>query len=591
MIGRCGPSRFENRRGATTVKRMAVFTRHVRSGERPGYEHRVFTQGLIWDIDSFEPWGVELGKLFKTARSFQPVRRHSSLQVRNERGQGCGREDKPFGGAPSHSRGAGRRAEARHGLLHRGPDPRCPAQRVAFGTSGHRGSSFAEYLQRSAHPRDQPGDLRLYRRQQGIDGPLFLGIDTHALSVPALASALEVLAANGVDVMIADRDEYTPTPGDLPRDSHLQPRPRRVGPRRRHRHHALAQSARRRRLQVQPAQRRAGGHRPSPGGSRRRRTSCSRSGLRGVKTNAARAGAAARHDASARLPQRLRRTISATCSTWRRFAARSIRIGVDPLGGAGVHYWAPIAERYGLDLTVVNEAVDPTFRFMTVDWDGQIRMDPSSPYAMQRLIGLKDRFDIAFACDTDHDRHGIVTRSAGLLPPNHYLSVAISYLFQHRPKWRKDGGGRQDGREQPDDRSRRGEARPQALRGAGRLQVVRGRPARRLAGLRRRGERGGVVRSAGTAASGRPTRTASSRRCSRRRSRRAWAAIPARSTASSRASSASRCTTASRRRRPRRRRRCWRSSRRSRSGPPSWPARRSRPSSPARPATTRPSAG
>jgi phosphoglucomutase len=115
-----------------------------------------------------------------------------------------------------------------------------------------------------------------------------------------------------------------------------------------------------------------------------------------------------------------------------------ISLGVDPLGGAGVHYWAPIAERYGLNLTVVNKAVDPTFRFMTVDWDGQIRMDPSSPYAMQRLIGLKDRFEVAFACDTDHDRHGIVTRSAGLLPPNHYLSVAIFYLFQHRPKWRKE---------------------------------------------------------------------------------------------------------------------------------------------------------
>ena len=115
-----------------------------------------------------------------------------------------------------------------------------------------------------------------------------------------------------------------------------------------------------------------------------------------------------------------------------------ISLGVDPLGGAGVHYWGPIAERYGLNLTVVNDVVDPTFRFMTVDWDGQIRMDPSSPYAMQRLIDLKDRFDIAFACDTDHDRHGIVTRSAGLLPPNHYLAVAIFYLFQHRPEWRTD---------------------------------------------------------------------------------------------------------------------------------------------------------
>ena len=154
-----------------------------------------------------------------------------------------------------------------------------------------------------------------------------------------------------------------------------------------------------------------------------------------------------------------------------------ISLGVDPLGGAGVHYWGPIAERYGLNLTVVNEAVDPTFRFMTVDWDGQIRMDPSSPYAMQRLIGLKDSFDIAFACDTDHDRHGIVTKSAGLLPPNHYLAVAIFYLFQHRPQWRSRGRGRQDGGQQPDDRSRRRKAGPEALRGAGRLQVVRRRSA------------------------------------------------------------------------------------------------------------------
>ena len=223
-------------------------------------------------------------------------------------------------------------------------------------------------------------------------------------------------------------------------------------------------------------------------------------------------------------------------------------MGVDPLGGAGVHYWGPIAERYGLNLTVVNEAVDPTFRFMTVDWDGQIRMDPSSPYAMQRLIGMKDRFDIAFACDTDHDRHGIVTRSAGLLPPNHYLSVAIFYLFQHRPKWRQDSGGRQDGGEQPDDRSRHREAWPEALRGAGRLQVVRGWSARRLAWLRRRRERGRVLCPSGWQLFGRRTKMASSRRCWRRRSPRGWAAIPAKSIANSRASSASLFTIALRRR-------------------------------------------
>ena len=161
------------------------------------------------------------------------------------------------------------------------------------------------------------------------------------------------------------------------------------------------------------------------------------SGLRGVKRipyeKALRASTTHRHDYLDAYTNDLGNVIDMEV-----IRGAKISLGVDPLGGAGVHYWGPIAERYGLNLTVVNEAVDPTFRFMTVDWDGQIRMDPSSPYAMQRLIGLKDQFDIAFACDTDHDRHGIVTKSAGLLPPNHYLSVAIFYLFQHRPKWRKE---------------------------------------------------------------------------------------------------------------------------------------------------------
>ena len=175
----------------------------------------------------------------------------------------------------------------------------------------------------------------------------------------------------------------------------------------------------------------------SPPGSRRRPTSFSKTGLQGVKRipfeKALRASTTHRHDYLNAYVADLANVIDMDA-----IRGAKISMGVDPLGGAGVHYWGPIAERYGLNLTVVNEAVDPTFRFMTVDWDGQIRMDPSSPYAMQRLIGLKDRFDIAFACDTDHDRHGIVTRSAGLLPPNHYLSVAIFYLFQHRPKWRKE---------------------------------------------------------------------------------------------------------------------------------------------------------
>ena len=174
-----------------------------------------------------------------------------------------------------------------------------------------------------------------------------------------------------------------------------------------------------------------------------------------------------------------------------------ISLGVDPLGGAGVHYWGPIAERYGLNLTVVNKAVDPTFRFMTVDWDGQIRMDPSSPYAMERLIGLKDQFDVAFACDTDHDRHGIVTKSAGLLPPNHYLSVAIFYLFQHRPKWRKEAAiGKTLVSTQMIDRVAAKLGRKLYEVPVG-LQVVRGRLAGRLARLWRRGERGSVFRPSG----------------------------------------------------------------------------------------------
>ena len=169
-----------------------------------------------------------------------------------------------------------------------------------------------------------------------------------------------------------------------------------------------------------------------------------------------------------------------------------ISLGVDPLGGAGVHYWGRIAERYGLDLVVVSETVDPTFRFMTVDWDGQIRMDPSSPYAMQRLIGLQNRFGVAFACDTDHDRHGVVTRSAGLMPPNHYLSVAISYLFEHRPKWSQAAAVGKT-MVSSHDRPRGGQGRPEALRGARRLQMVCGRLAPWVARLRRGGERGRLL--------------------------------------------------------------------------------------------------
>jgi phosphoglucomutase len=314
------------------------------------------------------------------------------------------------------------------------PDPKVSAQRVAFGTSGHRGSAFDKAFNES-HILAISQAICLYRNQQKINGPLFLGMDTHALSVPALASALEVLAANGVEVMIADKDEYTPTPV-ISHAIITYNRGRKTG---------LADG-----IVITPSHNppHDGGFKYNPPNGGPAESAATawigakaneflENGLLGVKRisfeKALHASTTHRHDY-------LNSYIADLANVLDMDSIRGAKIsmGVDPLGGAGVHYWGPIAERYGLNLTVVNEAVDPTFSFMTVDWDGQIRMDPSSPYAMQRLIGLKDRFDIAFACDTDHDRHGIVTRNGGLLAPNHYLSVAIFYLFQHRTKWSKE---------------------------------------------------------------------------------------------------------------------------------------------------------
>jgi phosphoglucomutase len=314
------------------------------------------------------------------------------------------------------------------------PDPSVPEQRVAFGTSGHRGSAFEKAFN-EWHILAISQAICLYREQQNIDGPLFLGIDTHALSIPALASALEVLAANGVEVMIAEGDEYTPTPAV----SHA------ILTYNRGRKSGLADG-----IVITPSHNppHDGGFKYNPpnggpaepvvtGWIEAKANEFLGNGLRGLKRipfeKALRASTTHRHDYLDAYTRDLGNVIDMDI-----IRDEKISLGVDPLGGAGVHYWKRIAERYGLNLTVVSEAVDPTFRFMTVDWDGQIRMDPSSPYAMQRLIGLKDRFEIAFACDTDHDRHGIVTRSAGLLPPNHYLSVAVFYLFQHRPNWCKE---------------------------------------------------------------------------------------------------------------------------------------------------------
>ena len=314
------------------------------------------------------------------------------------------------------------------------PDPSVPAQRVAFGTSGHRGSAFDKAFN-EWHILAISQAICLYRRQQKIDGPLFLGMDTHALSVPALASALEVLAANGVEVMLAKGDEYTPTPV-ISHAILTYNRSRKTG---------LADG-----IVITPSHNppHDGGFKynpPNGGPAESVVTSWIESqanellenALSGLKRisfeKALRASTTHRHDYLNTYIADLANVLDMDAIHGAR-----IKMGVDPLGGAGVHYWGPIAERYGLNLTVVNDAVDPTFRFMTVDWDGQIRMDPSSPYAMQPLIDIKDRFDVAWACDTDHDRHGVVTRGGGLLAPNHYLCVAIFYLFQHRPHWRSD---------------------------------------------------------------------------------------------------------------------------------------------------------
>ena len=314
------------------------------------------------------------------------------------------------------------------------PDASIAAQRVAFGTSGHRGCSFDAAFN-EYHVLAISQAICEYRRRQNIDGPLFIGYDTHALSAPAFATALEVLAANGVEVMISAGGEYTPTPAI----SHA------ILTYNRGRESGFADG-----IVITPSHNPpdSGGFKYNPPnggpadsdvtkGIETRANDLLRSGVEAINrmgfAAAQRASTTHAHDYLQAYVGDLGAILDLDVIRGSR-----IRMGVDPLGGAGVHYWARIADVHGLDLTVVNEEVDPTFRFMTLDWDGKIRMDPSSPYAMQRLIGLKDKFDIAFACDTDHDRHGIVTAGSGLLPPNHYLAVAIDYLFRHRDRWRKD---------------------------------------------------------------------------------------------------------------------------------------------------------
>jgi phosphoglucomutase len=311
------------------------------------------------------------------------------------------------------------------------PDPAVPEQRVAFGTSGHRGSSLKHSFN-EAHVLAISQAICEYRQQQGIDGPLFLGKDTHALSEPARITAIEVLAGNQVTVLLDQDDGYTPTPAA----SHAilgHNRGRKTG---------LADG-----IVITPSHNppEDGGFKYNPphggpadtaatGAIEKRANELLQNGNQGVRrlpyAKALAASTTRRFDFIGSYVRQLAEVVDLEV-----VRGAGLKIGVDPMGGAGLRYWAPIAERYRLDLQVVNEAVDPTFGFMSVDWDGRIRMDCSSPYAMASLIGLKDRFDIAFGNDSDYDRHGIVAPSVGLLNPNHFLAVAIGYLFAHRPGW------------------------------------------------------------------------------------------------------------------------------------------------------------
>ena len=316
----------------------------------------------------------------------------------------------------------------------RKPDVDNPAERVAFGTSGHRGSAFDGAFN-EAHILAISQAICLYRKSQNINGPLFLGMDTHALSVPAFASALEVLAANGVETMVDSGGGYTPTPAIS---------------------HAILTYNRGRKsglgdgIVITPS------HNPPsdggikynpPGGGpadsavtdwiQKTANEFLKAGLAGVRRIAyERARTAAtvhRHDYIGAYVGDLGNVVD-----MKSIRAAAVQVGIDPLGGAAVGYWPAVIEKYGIKATVVSDVVDPTFRFMTADWDGKIRMDCSSPYAMTRLLAIRDRFDVAFANDTDADRHGIVTRSSGLMNPNHYLAVAIAFLFRNRSRWRRD---------------------------------------------------------------------------------------------------------------------------------------------------------
>ncbi|MEO7266312.1 MAG: phosphoglucomutase (alpha-D-glucose-1,6-bisphosphate-dependent) [Ferruginibacter sp.] len=313
------------------------------------------------------------------------------------------------------------------------PDAAITAQRIVFGTSGHRGSSFNNSFNEN-HILAITQAICFYRKEQKIEGPLFLGFDTHALSAPAFATTMEVLAANNVEVMIATGDEYTATPVIS---------------------HAILKYNHERKTGIADGIVITPSHNPPDDGGFKYNPP-NGGPASGIVTNwiEAKANELLKNNCQSVNRVSFKKALNAATTHRHDYLNTyindlgniidmnlvrdsNIRIGVDPLGGAGVHFWEPIAEQYKLNLTVVNKIVDPAFSFMTVDWDGQIRMDPSSPYAMQRLIAIKDNYDISFACDTDHDRHGIVTKSSGLMNPNHYLSVVVDYLLQNRTQWSK----------------------------------------------------------------------------------------------------------------------------------------------------------
>ena len=314
------------------------------------------------------------------------------------------------------------------------PDPKVAAQRVAFGTSGHRGSAFNDAFN-EAHILAISQALCDHRCEKNLSGPLFMGIDTHALAEPALASALEVFAANGVEVMIDAHDGYTPTPAI----SHA------ILTYNKGRTEGLADG-----VVVTPSHKppEDGGFKYNPpnggpadtditGAIERAANRYLETDLDGVKRipyeRARKAACVHRYDYVTPYVADLADVLDMEA-----IRGAGVKIGIDPLGGAAVRYWEPIIERYRLNATLIRDEVDPTFRFMTVDWDGKIRMDCSSPYAMAQLINMRDKFDVAFANDTDADRHGIVTKSRGLMNPNHFLAASIAFLFEHRPQWRKD---------------------------------------------------------------------------------------------------------------------------------------------------------